>query len=379
MPLARKPTSTAPLPPNTYPHGDDIRKAYEDCLSLEQHELGWNVLATQLQDTPENIMADLNPKISARVLGWALLLAPSDEGRAALTREIIGCDGDPELLAGLAHLYVYGLIRVFYNPEGPTPSVSATQSPGLSFQQSVQSLEHSLQQPSITAQDIRQLILFRDDHRCVFTGALDLSSASTFAPNLMERRATRVAHIISQSLSENITWTTPAVHAQFGWAQTAGAIVERFGGFSPRDILGENDLHSPTNAFTATTEPHALFDNLDLWLTAAQDEQGGTIPHTYDVSLIDGEELLPRVGIGIKLRITLKATATVGGEVIPPPHPRLIALHAACAEIAHMSGAAEHLNEIFRDADAVSDMTEPNAAYELTRALKALRLVSTTT
>ena len=57
-------------------------------------------------------MNDMSPPVTARVLGHALLLAPSEQGRAALTRDVLGCEGDPELLAGVAHLYVYGLMCV---------------------------------------------------------------------------------------------------------------------------------------------------------------------------------------------------------------------------------------------------------------------------
>ncbi|KAF8119154.1 hypothetical protein EV363DRAFT_1203204, partial [Boletus edulis] len=52
------------------------------------------------------------------------------------------------------------------------------------------------------------------------------------------------------------------------------------------------------------------------------------------------------------------------------PDPRIIALHAACAQIAHMSGAAGWLQEFLRDSDEISVMTAPNAASELSRALK---------
>ena len=59
------------------------------------------------------ILEDFDPPMVARVLGHALYLLPG-EGCDALTREILDCQGpdEPELLAGLAHLYAYGLIRV---------------------------------------------------------------------------------------------------------------------------------------------------------------------------------------------------------------------------------------------------------------------------
>ena len=57
---------------------------------------------------------------------------------------------------------------------------------------------------------------------------------------------------------------------QFAWASSAAAVLERFGDFSARDILGDDNLNSPLNAFTTEGLAHMLFDRLDLWLTPAQ-------------------------------------------------------------------------------------------------------------
>ena len=79
----------------------------------------------------------------------------------------------------------------------------------------------------------------------------------------------------------------------------------------------------------------------------------------------------------IKTQVGFRSTVSLeDGTTIPPPHPRLLALHAACAQVAHMSGAAEHLVELYRDMDEISVMTEPSAPLELSRKLKALQLVS---
>lgn len=69
----------------------------------------------------------------------------------------------------------------------------------------------------------------------------------------------------------------------------------------------------------------------------------------------------------------------LGDLVIPTPDPRTIALHAACTRITHMSGASEFLRELYRDTEDISVMTEPDAAYELCRALKVLQTVSSVT
>ncbi|KAH9919726.1 uncharacterized protein B0H18DRAFT_626457 [Fomitopsis serialis] len=171
-----------------------------------------------------------------------------------------------------------------------------------------------------------------------------------------------MAHIISQPLSENITGNIPAVRAKFKWARIAGAIIERLGNFSCRDFLGDNVLNRPLTVFTAATAPHVKYGKLDLWLTAVEDGEGEVIPDTYEVQYRWGEQL--RLAIGVKISFR---TAIIDNTPIPPPHPCLIALHATCARIAHMSGAAEHLHECFRETDNISAMTEPTAVYELTR------------
>ena len=104
--------------------------------------------------------------------------------------------------------------------------------------------------------------------------------------SFMPIATTNVTHIISQSISEDIPGIPSTVHAkvcmfqvlseyhtisypppQFDWARTAEAIIERFGGFTVHDTLGEEDIQSPKNAFTSSLEPHSCFGRLDLYLT----------------------------------------------------------------------------------------------------------------
>lgn len=101
-----------PLELNTFTPGTDIYNAYERCLKLQSHLL-WSRFVTDLADDPpyKEILKELPPVVSARILGHALKYAPSDEGRDALAREIRDC-GDLAELGLLAYLYVYGLIRV---------------------------------------------------------------------------------------------------------------------------------------------------------------------------------------------------------------------------------------------------------------------------
>ena len=130
--------------------------------------------------------------------------------------------------------------------------------------------------------------MFREENCCIFTGVLDTTIANSQLPVPGRKRAAvQVAHIISRSLSENVEGAAPEVRAkvaichavsastdticlQFEWAKTAGAIIERFGGISTHELLGDAVLNSPLNAFAASFAPHLEFDQLDLWLTPAQ-------------------------------------------------------------------------------------------------------------
>ena len=53
---------------------------------------------------------------------------------------------------------------------------------------------------------------------------------------------------------------------QFGWANTAGDILQRYGGSKPHE-LGKELVHSPKNAFTASLASHKQFDSLEFWMT----------------------------------------------------------------------------------------------------------------
>ena len=116
MPLTnrKKPTPLPPCPEN-FPEESDLRRAFEVCKALESENRWVSPESNLAHARSEDILLCLTPTCAARVLGFALLHSPSDNGRDNLAAEILKCnesENDNELLGGLAHLYVYGLIRV---------------------------------------------------------------------------------------------------------------------------------------------------------------------------------------------------------------------------------------------------------------------------
>lgn len=54
--------------------------------------------------------------------------------------------------------------------------------------------------------------------------------------------------------------------------------------------------------------------------------------------------------------------STSNPENLPVPAPELLALHATCCKVAHLSGAAEYIDEIYRDADEMGVLSADGAS-----------------
>ncbi|KAJ6511378.1 hypothetical protein C8R47DRAFT_732402 [Mycena vitilis] len=329
-------------------------------------------------------MLKTSPQIAGRTLGYSLLLSPTDRGRHCVAREINTCNQDLETLAGLAHLYIYGLIRIFRNPKGPTPVVSPALSPRISFEVDADLHADTLVPAGATPDTLKEQIMARDRRRCVFTGSGDLVSIEENHPDVadiqdQDGRYLQVAHIISQSITSGITGLSETAQAKLMWASSASAILDRFAGIEVRQILGELDVHSPVNAILASSDPHILFDHLSVSLEQATDGAGQSIANVYNIQHFGRRRpkyLLPHT--------TFSSSVVHKGKIVEPPSPVLLGLHAACARIAHMSGVADILDKFDKDLHPYPVLSmgmknatyNPSAAQELDRALHGLAMMT---
>lgn len=97
---------------------------------------------------------------------------------------------------------------------------------------------------------------------------------------------------------------------------------------------------------------HELFDGLDLWFEAtvrvlrvwlgsiSLTSRLQNVPNTYKVCSSHPANL--RVFSPIPTEVTFKST----DSLIPLPNAHYLKVHAACAKVAHLSGAAEYLETI---------------------------------
>ncbi|EPQ58694.1 hypothetical protein GLOTRDRAFT_137330 [Gloeophyllum trabeum ATCC 11539] len=119
----------------------------------------------------------------------------------------------------------------------------------------------------------------------------------------------------------------------------AGATIERFGDISLKGLLGtEESIHSPRNIFIGNSTHHLHFDSLEVWFAPVKNAQGEVQPNLYDICCKYGASDLR--ALGFQQRVAFREIV-MDRVHVPPPDARILALHAACARIAHLSGAAE--------------------------------------
>ena len=66
---------------------------------------------------------------------------------------------------------------------------------------------------------------------------------------------------------------------------------------------------------------------------------------------------------------TLVKFTTEDPENLPLPSPEYLKIHAACAKIAHMSGAGEYIDQILEELEDAKVLSEDGASAELLKHL----------
>ncbi|KAK6987855.1 hypothetical protein R3P38DRAFT_3099115 [Favolaschia claudopus] len=189
-------------------------------------------------------------------------------------------------------------------------------------------------------------------------------------------RLIQTCHIFNESVLQNIE-----VDAEFPQEprrqRAAGAmgilkmfglteVVKRLTSFASADVASASGVHDLSNILSLSTELHSAFDELKLAFEPVSGKQ-----NTYDIIFAYPQAALGL--FGLKNRITLtnfadpsKFKEPAGGLLeLPLPSSELLALHAVCARVAHMSGAAQALDDLDRDLEDTQVLAKDGGSANL--------------
>ncbi|RDB27062.1 hypothetical protein Hypma_005162 [Hypsizygus marmoreus] len=297
-----------PLPsiPSNYAPATSLHDAYTRCLDYE-------LAATNF---PDNAF-EITHLHAARLLGYLVLHAPTDNGRSNLCSEIIYCF-DHAALFELGMQYNNRLIRVFQRISDPTPPPSP--SPSRPFYVHAEVLPQLLTDPPSYTRS-RKLTLIRDGYRSQVTGTYEAGAQEYGAIPVIPWAGltmTEACHIIPEFKS-----TFEIAGGGLVQPESKAGVIEHYGDVSiTQELLGQA-AHRLENILTLDANLHASFTGLSVWFELT------SVPNQYRV-----EAAHPGFLLGIDRLVTFTSADTR----LPLPSPRYLALHAACAKAAHLSG-----------------------------------------
>ncbi|KAK1225519.1 hypothetical protein PQX77_011538 [Marasmius sp. AFHP31] len=309
----------------------ETRSAYQVCLDLESQ-------------------AKTNQQyIHARVLGYFIIHAPSVQALSEVQKQIHSCENDYDNLFTLGESFVKYFIRPFKKTKGRTPAPSSRPSRP-SFDKDKEKWTAEIKEAPKDHREAKRQALIRDGFQCVVTGLYD---DSAFGNPRIDQEAlrdvtvsvnTKCAHIVSESTYFNISYTS----AKKDYSASVLAALKRFG-YDVNNLNGAK-VHSLYNVMTMEQNVHDWFDNLNLWFEK--------IPNVnrYRVKTASGRIPNPNA----RTEITFTTTSE-----LPLPSPDLLALHAACAKVAHLSGAAAYIDELDRDTDDLCVLAHDGGSFSI--------------
>ncbi|KAF8199018.1 hypothetical protein BJ912DRAFT_845340 [Pholiota molesta] len=339
-----------PLPrPNPYPSTPDslaiVHSAYNRCLDLEaRHE--------KVEKT-----VHLPVLISARFLGYMLLEIPTDNGRQDFACEIYRCSSahDDDMQA-LAQRYVDHFLRIFRRNNGRTPTPTSPPS-APSFDTQHQTLSVLLHAPLSSHQKMVCTALIRDGYRCMISRRIDTAvNAGLIVPQPGEDETiTRTSHIYDRSTHEGLDDANTSAYAA-----SAQAVLCRFGQLGSIEELHGAGGHRLQNVLTLSSDIHGFFDRLDIWL-----EKTDADPNHHRYKLAATRPSVPPSALhGHHIQWT-----TPDPAAYPLPDPRYLALHAACARVAHLSGAGGYMERVLREIEEMGVLASDGGSDALYHAL----------
>ncbi|CAK5263181.1 unnamed protein product [Mycena citricolor] len=305
--------------------------------------------------------------VAVRLIGWFIKdfwEHSQSAGYARLCKEVFSCNVPmaPEDAVGVdlcnEKIFTMGLdlrnqlLRVFYAATDriPTPSAHASRPSYEEHRARILSDIANVEPgEGRTRSQAKADALLRDGYKCVLTGLYDKDILQAI-PELQAKASaegasqigTRVVHLFSTAAQSNPDYATSAL-----------AILKLFGlGSVVQNLLGKR-ANNLFNVMTMCMNLQVDFDHLAFWFEAVPGQE-----HTYNVVARNPQTFFgqtPTPLRQVKFRVDADAERDAAGIEVPVrldlPDPQLIAIRAACARVAAMSGAADQFLQIYKDRD----------------------------
>ncbi|TFK31757.1 hypothetical protein BDQ12DRAFT_707890 [Crucibulum laeve] len=319
--------------------------AYNICLQLQksiQEEI----------DKKDSERKDIDKKddeirrniISCRILGYLIHF---------VTQEIFSCK-DNESFVALGQTYYNFYIKAFRSNKGRTPAPSSHPS-RRSFDNLKDIIGGTLVEAPQSHVNAKANALIRDNFRCVVTRRYDdnsvrqnkeLEEIYKSDPHSMTAE-TQCAHIFAESTNANIAPGSDKRDCATGVL----AVLKRFGFTKIEEDLNGRNVHRLENVMTLEPSVHSSFDKLKIWFIATNVENRYKVTGTHEFMLRQYPEYV--------------TFSTPDPIKLPVPSPTYLAIHAACAQVAHLSGASEYIDKFDRDMEDGTTLDHGGGSAEL--------------
>ncbi|KAF8503858.1 hypothetical protein BU17DRAFT_58478, partial [Hysterangium stoloniferum] len=263
--------------------------------------------------------------VFARVVGYLLLEGPSYEAVIAVALEVVSASNIQDRFK-IGQIYFNHYILCFRKYKGHTPTPSEHPSRP-SFDAQKQLIQGELKEPPKN-----HSALLRDGYQCMITGNYDLNSVTeneelqklvTQSCEIVVRN-TQCAHILPSSINAN-TSDIGGYGGKKEYAATIWTIMEHFGYVGLFKEFNKGNIHCLPNIMTLETTFHDWFQTKYEHLPLPQTKY----------------------------------------EHLPLPDPRYLEIHAACARVYHLSGAAEYINKYEREMEDIQVLSTDGASADI--------------
>ncbi|KAF5334992.1 hypothetical protein D9611_010051 [Ephemerocybe angulata] len=288
-------------------------------------------------DSPDDTTLQKN-LICVRILGCLLEYAPGDKARSLVASEILGSYGDMEGLLAIGRWYLDHFERLLrYSKQRNWAGYGPSTEPVLGV--------------PLTHDDAESLVKRRDNFHCLLTGCPDrracIDGDDAFREQVLKENydgipsTTYGCHIINLVTDSRVRGGD--------YSMSTWAILQRLGLQSVLEELSGHGVHRLENMITAILDAQLLFNELRIWFVAVPNS-----PNVYELHHnLERWDFHAKVQAG---KIELKTPDPVN---CPLPSPRYLEIHAACARVAHFSGALRYIYKRLWNADCVEMMMPP--------------------